>query len=1060
MEDEDLVAATKRLDKTAPPRRRRRDYNTSGGGSSGDRLVSGRNGLDGLPGLDGAPGLDGVPGVNGRDGRDGENGRDGHDGKDGAPGERGPPGPQGPAGEPGRRGKQGPPGRQGAPGTPGVCAYKAKYDCSSSGGGGSNSTSQLLMAPTMIGGGSGGGGENGATGPSDWAAQNEGRQVSANEGDNIQLSCEAFGLPPPAYVWRKTDRKTAILLEAATGLRVSSYSGGQLPFANVDRLQAGSYECLASNGVPPTATKRISLDINYSPTVRIYPPPSRIGGNGEIIIRRLGDSFSIECLVEANPAALVYWTFGAELIMSVPSESATRGAAVAAANQLDGGQQQRLRKKYLITESVGQLSTGASYSLLSLTVRNVSQSDLGEYKCIGKNLIGQAAGSFNLTTANKSPASIDSGAELANVRQLALLAEALDHSAGWPRHLVERNGTLARYATFGNERQKQQQRQLAAAPPETMTDAFKRVSLFGVGGSNAAEAQQAASGDVQTGKSAAPFGGKAIVAATTTEALPSSDLSERPTANSSATYDGAEILNESIDDSSAAEDEEPDMCRVEKVAPLASGTPTRSGRRGEGGDGFLLLDQVGKPVYVSNAAAAAADSSLGPPSWWSPDAQLVAPPITAASHLELDQATSGALISTTKHFATFEARPGSLFEYQNLGELLKVLEGRSGAEPKEESASLHFGREHKLPLEISPIGSSHLVYGNKFYYVARAAAQVEKEAEDQRTSSAAAATLSAGGVARAINAANSISPIASDLGVDLGGAAAVKDVELLLVELDLGNGNKRTMRLLKLTRLFGGESAAFSASRDFLFAQPHDFGPNEEYKLSRVELVSDENGVWLIVPTVEQVSNTLARASTSSSAQRNRRRHDSTLALQQQNVEQQLIRSRRSFGQTKSRRRLHVIKLRLNGNNSDNKSLAAVAGESGAAERQEAEQQPLNDSTTSRLIELDYHVSLKLDWRMIGQLFIVDGILYGIKDRHSYSSKLQFAYDLYKCKLMSPDYLNEAHRTFTNHFGNTKMIKYNPNKPKRLYTIDNGNLLWCPLKLIRTNNNSTNLNDI
>ena len=94
---------------------------------------------------------------------------------------------------------------------------------------------------------------------------------------------------------------------------------------------------------------------------------------------------------------------------------------------------------------------------------------------------------------------------------------------------------------------------------------------------------------------------------------------------------------------------------------------------------------------------------------------------------------------------------------------------------------------------------------------------------------------------------------------------------------------------------------------------------------------------------------------------------------------------------------------------------------------------------------------MKLDWRMISQTFIIDGVLYGIKDRHLYSSKLQFAYDLYKCKLLSTEYLNEPHRTFTNHFGNTQMIKYNPNEPKRLYTIDNGNLLYCPVKLIKTN---------
>lgn len=1023
----------------------------------------GRNGLDGLPGMDGAPGLDGVPGVDGRNGKDGANGRDGRDGKDGAPGERGPIGPAGPQGEPGKRGKQGPPGKMGPAGQPGVCAYKASFDCSlaqssgaATGNGPSSSNnslaqlSALLMAPSMIG-----------HQQNDNALGDE-RQVTVNEGDNIQLSCEAFGLPSPAYIWRRAEANSSILLDLATELRVSSFAGSQLPLTSVDRLQAGSYECIASNGVPPPTSKRINLDVNYVPTIRFYPSPT-------VYRVRLGSSIRVECIVEANPSSFSYWVFGSNSIMSVeanaPGQSAFRAntetdeppikpSGEQLISQSSGSGETRHKNKYIITESVGQLATGAYYTLLSLNITKIENDDLGLYKCISKNLVGQTTGYMWMESGEELTTNPDTSVEERKFRQLILERssrhERLERAMNWPNYLTERE---ANYSTFGNEH-----RESLRLPRKDSSSLLKMRTLASLAerlpslNSGLPQNLRDFSEVTQADSSPPIYKPKKIAvkeentANVTLKAVSESTGGLQSFGIVEQSANELELqpnLNKGMFTSVEEEDvfDDINLCRVEKQLALVlenfQREQLRSLTNNNGTSSRVsvqLLDQVGKPVYLGSVSEGASGSGAqagltSSLNWWSLDSKLHAGSedeiMTHTKSKELSlagekSADSGIIRDTalqSYYYATKPNKTNRLFKYGSLIELLKDQQENSiagnnhnnnnnnntGADSNNnvDPSDLNEGNQknnngHAYKLKHPFIGNSHLIYDGFFIYTSKvpAASSVEDPVDSKST-------------------------LAS----------------LQVVELNLKTGDYRYLRFQE----DNDDEKSFANIRH----QPIDLG--QEYQLNRVELASDENGVWLILPTIETKQTVELNSSF------NQTKHHK-MTLKDGSEISSVV---RAPGMIKTQRRLHVLKLIIRPRKLVVRSIdynqqqsAHHSETSGALISTMSKPQ---QRSRNNIIEIDYHISMKLDWRLIGQIFVIDGVLYGIKDRHLYSSKLQFAYDLYKCRLLSTEYLNEPHRTFINHFGNTQMIKYNPNEPKRLYTIDNGNLLWCPVKLIKTN---------
>uniref|UniRef100_T1GML8 Ig-like domain-containing protein n=1 Tax=Megaselia scalaris TaxID=36166 RepID=T1GML8_MEGSC len=77
--------------------------------------------------------------------------------------------------------------------------------------------------------------------------------VGAAIGQTIALECQSEAYPKSINYWMK-NREIII--------PVISYNGSYLTISKVNRLNMGAYLCIASNGIPPTVSKRVMLIVH------------------------------------------------------------------------------------------------------------------------------------------------------------------------------------------------------------------------------------------------------------------------------------------------------------------------------------------------------------------------------------------------------------------------------------------------------------------------------------------------------------------------------------------------------------------------------------------------------------------------------------------------------------------------------------------------------------------------------------------------------------------------------------------------------------------------------
>uniref|UniRef100_A0A182IV46 Uncharacterized protein n=1 Tax=Anopheles atroparvus TaxID=41427 RepID=A0A182IV46_ANOAO len=87
--------------------------------------------------------------------------------------------------------------------------------------------------------------------------------VIVREGSNVTLKCRATGSPTPTVKWKRDDNSKIAINRS---LNVPEWEGNSIEITKISRLDMGAYLCIASNGVPPTVSKRIkvSVDCKYS----------------------------------------------------------------------------------------------------------------------------------------------------------------------------------------------------------------------------------------------------------------------------------------------------------------------------------------------------------------------------------------------------------------------------------------------------------------------------------------------------------------------------------------------------------------------------------------------------------------------------------------------------------------------------------------------------------------------------------------------------------------------------------------------------------------------------
>ncbi|XP_043676394.1 lachesin isoform X1 [Vespula pensylvanica] len=177
--------------------------------------------------------------------------------------------------------------------------------------------------------------------------------VAVRENQNITLTCKADGYPTPKLMWKREDGQG---ISINRHKKVSKYDGEQLNLTKITRNEMGAYLCIATNGVPPTVSKRITVDVEFSPM--IFVPNQLVGAPA-------GTNVTIDCHTEAYPRAMSYWFLGDEMILS--------------------------NEKYTTT-----IMENSYRAHMKLHIRNLQAGDFGNYRCISKNSLGETEGSIRL----------------------------------------------------------------------------------------------------------------------------------------------------------------------------------------------------------------------------------------------------------------------------------------------------------------------------------------------------------------------------------------------------------------------------------------------------------------------------------------------------------------------------------------------------------------------------------------------------------------------------------------------------------------------------------------
>ncbi|XP_043680709.1 lachesin-like isoform X1 [Vespula pensylvanica] len=196
--------------------------------------------------------------------------------------------------------------------------------------------------------------------PPDIISEETSNDLMVPEGGSAKLVCKARGYPKPDIVWKREDGSEIISRAGLSGgkTKTPTAEGELLVLSKVTRSEMGAYLCIASNGVPPSVSKRIMLHVHFHPMVQV---PNQLVG------APTGTNVTLVCHVEASPKAINYWTReSGEMIIS--------------------------NSKYSMSET----KTSAYSVHMRLVIMNLQKQDLGGYKCISKNSIGDAEGNIRL----------------------------------------------------------------------------------------------------------------------------------------------------------------------------------------------------------------------------------------------------------------------------------------------------------------------------------------------------------------------------------------------------------------------------------------------------------------------------------------------------------------------------------------------------------------------------------------------------------------------------------------------------------------------------------------
>ncbi|KAG1674992.1 Lachesin [Nymphon striatum] len=177
--------------------------------------------------------------------------------------------------------------------------------------------------------------------------------MTVRENTNVTLTCQASGYPIPRIKWRRQDEEKIEI----NGKKVETVDGTSLKIRPVKRSHMGTYLCISSNGVPPSITRKIHLNVTFTPMIWI---PNQLVGVP------IGSDVTLECFTEAHPQSMNFWVRDDEL-MIVSSD----------------------KYEILMTETSFKVS-------MRLRIFNLQKQDYGSYRCKARNALGETEGSIKI----------------------------------------------------------------------------------------------------------------------------------------------------------------------------------------------------------------------------------------------------------------------------------------------------------------------------------------------------------------------------------------------------------------------------------------------------------------------------------------------------------------------------------------------------------------------------------------------------------------------------------------------------------------------------------------
>ncbi|XP_025834919.1 lachesin-like isoform X2 [Agrilus planipennis] len=182
----------------------------------------------------------------------------------------------------------------------------------------------------------------------------------AMEGGTVRLKCKATGVPEPSLIWRREDNRNITLRHENREKQViKTFEGDTLVLHNVQRNDMGVYLCIASNGIPPTVSKRYIVKVRFPPLIKV---------TNQLVAAPLASDVLVQCYVEASPRAMNHWIRDGTGEKLLPSD------------------------KYIITET-----TLSDYSyFMNLTIKSLEKRDFGDYMCSSTNIVGRSEGTVRL----------------------------------------------------------------------------------------------------------------------------------------------------------------------------------------------------------------------------------------------------------------------------------------------------------------------------------------------------------------------------------------------------------------------------------------------------------------------------------------------------------------------------------------------------------------------------------------------------------------------------------------------------------------------------------------